>query len=56
VKPPWTINIHFNKEEEQGGKEVFCGAGSVTGGGHKERGHEDEYGRCILHAYMKIEE
>jgi hypothetical protein len=28
----------------------------IGGVGHKERGNEGVYGRCVLYLYMKIEE
>jgi hypothetical protein len=38
-------------------KWVFSGVGEPWEvGGHKERGNEGEYGRCVLCPHMKIEE
>jgi hypothetical protein len=53
----YTLNLKKEKKEERERKRsLFWGWIPVGGGGHKERQNEGEYGGCILHPYMEIEE
>jgi hypothetical protein len=56
VKPPWTINIHFFKNEGQEDKTGLSQeclgkfAVHIEFDGHMEGVNECEYGRCILYS------
>jgi hypothetical protein len=56
ANPPWTINIHFKNEGQEGKIVLFWGWYLREVTGYKERVNEDEYSGFISYSYMKIEE